>query len=184
MPILEQEVSIYPPSLLNGFQAENISRTWWALRTKPRQEKAVARALNCRDIPFYLPLVAKMNLIRGKKVRAHIPLFTSYVFLFGSDEERVAALQTNRLVHILPDAATGTLVDSLRTIQQMIASGVPLTLESRLSEGQLVRIRCGTLRGIEGKVVERRNKVKLLVAVDLLQQGASIEIDDYMLEAI
>jgi hypothetical protein len=32
--------------------------------------------------------------------------------------------------------------------------------------------------------MERRGKIRLVVHVDFLRQGASVEIEDYMLEAI
>jgi hypothetical protein len=59
-----------------------------------------------------------------------------------------------------------------------------LSVERRLESGREVRIRAGVMKGLEGTVVVRRSKSRLLVAVHLLQAGVSLEIDDYMLEPI
>jgi transcription antitermination factor NusG len=59
-----------------------------------------------------------------------------------------------------------------------------MTVEERLAPGRRVRIRQGPLMGLEGTVVERRNGRRLFVAVDFLQQGASIDLDDFVLEPL
>ena len=65
-----------------------------------------------------------------------------------------------------------------------VLSDAPLTVERRLVPGNRVRVRHGPLAGIEGVVLTRRGNTQLLVAVNFLQQGASVEIDDYVLEPI
>ena len=68
MPILDLETSVYPANLFEGYTQEASDRSWWVLYTKSRQEKAVARQLLTWTVPFYLPLVAHTNMIRGRKV--------------------------------------------------------------------------------------------------------------------
>jgi hypothetical protein len=40
------------------------------------------------------------------------------------------------------------------------------------------------LAGLEGTIITRRGQTRLLVHVDFLQQGASVEIDDLCVEPI
>ncbi len=47
-----------------------------------------------------------------------------------------------------------------------------------------MRIRQGALAGLEGTILERRGGRRLFVAVNLLQQGASIDLEDFRLEPI
>ena len=42
----------------------------------------------------------------------------------------------------------------------------------------------GGSEAVEGVVVARRRKCRLIVAVNLIQQGVSIEIDDHLLEPL
>ena len=128
--------------------------------------------------------VPKDNHIRGKRVRSYIPLFTGYVFLFGTEADRIRALATNRVARILPVADQEELRNDLRQVHHLIESDAPLTIERRLMPGRRVRVIAGAMAGLEGKVTARRSGCRLFVAVNMLQQGVSVAIDDYMLEPI
>ena len=184
MPILAPEPCLYPEELLDGAACDPADRQWWVLYTKARQEKALARELLRYEVPFYLPIVAKTLVLRGRKIRSHVPLFSGYVFLFGSDEERVRALTTNRISRVLTVYDPERLQHDLRQISQLIATKMPLTPEARLLPGDRVRVRHGPFEGLEGTVLRRAGETRLLVSVNFLQQGASVEIDDFMLEPI
>lgn len=160
------------------------TRQWWAVYTKSRQEKALARQLVGHRVPFYLPLIPKDNIIRGRRVRSQLPLFAGYLFLYGSEQERVTTLTTNRVSRILPVLDQERLRRELVNVYSLIGSNAPLALESRLMPGDPVRIKTGSLRGLEGVVVKRHGKIRLLVAVTYLQQGVSVEIDDCALERL
>lgn len=184
MPILAAELSEFPEQLLDSPYDRESDRTWWLVYTRPRQEKALARDLVRMEIPFYLPLVGHQHLIRKREVTSHLPLFGSYVFLYGTEEERVRGLGTKRMARTVRVRDGARLVEDLRRIRQLIAANVPLTIERRLEAGRRVRIRSGSMRGLEGTVLVRRGETRLLVAVDFLQQGASIAIEDHRLEPL
>jgi transcriptional antiterminator RfaH len=184
MPILGEETSLYPANLLDEVACEPSERQWWVLYTKARQEKAVSRDLLGFQVPFYLPLVRKTWVSRGRKISSHSPLFPGYVFLFGSDEERVRSLTTNRISRVLTIDDPGCLLHDLRQLRQLIATKAPLTVESRLMPGNRVRVRHGPLAGLEGTVLTRRGETRLLVRVNFIQKGASVEVDDFLLEPI
>jgi transcriptional antiterminator RfaH len=182
MPILKEEPSMYPETLLDAEPAEVPGRHWMALYTKARQEKSLARELLKYRIPFYLPLVKRTSASRGRRRSSLTPLFGGYLFLLGSEEERVRALTTNRISRILSVEDSDQLVFDLRQLRQLIMAGAPLTVESRLGPGQRVRVRQGPFAGLEGTVLKRRGQTRLLVSINFLQQGASVEIDDFMLD--
>ncbi len=184
MPILPKDTSIFPEDLLSETMPERDGRRWWVTFTRSNQEKAQARFLLAEKIPFFLPLVAKENLIRGRVIHSYIPLFSRYLFLFASEDERVRSLTHNRVDHLLAVADQDELFDDLQHVNCLIESGAPLTVESRLVPGKRVRVRAGSLRGLEGTVTLRRGEKRLLVAVQFLQSGVSVEIDDFMLEPI
>lgn len=203
MPILEQETCVFPSELLSDSpvggiitdvgsgdgSAEDVApgdvaRRWWAVYTKSRQEKSLARQLVGHQVPFYLPLIPKDNIIRGRRVRSRLPLFSGYLFLYGSDQERITTLTTNRVSRILPVPDQDRLRRELMNVHSLIGSNAPLALETQLSAGDRVRISTGALRGLEGIVLKRHGKIRLLVAVTYLQQGVSVEIDDCALERL
>jgi hypothetical protein len=53
-----------------------------------------------------------------------------------------------------------------------------------LRPGQRVRVKTGSLTGVEGVVVSRRGEDCLLLAVECLQKGVSIQIDENNLERL
>lgn len=77
-----------------------------------------------------------------------------------------------------------SLTADLRQIRQLIETGAPLTLESKLVAGESVRVRSGPFRGVEGIVIRRQNKKRLLVSVKYLQKGASVLLEDCQLERL
>jgi transcriptional antiterminator RfaH len=184
MPILAPEPSVFPENLLEGFVDEVSERRWWAVYTKSRQEKSLARQLLGMSVPFYLPLVPKVSLIRGRRVKSQLPLFGSYLFMYGTDEERVQALGTDRIVQLLPAPRGAQMVEDLRNVDSLIKAGAPLTVEARLAPGQRVRVKSGPLMGVEGVILSRRGEDRLLVAVHFLQQGVSVLIQDFQVEPI
>jgi len=184
MPILKEEPSLYPETLLDETPLDVADRHWFALYTKARQEKSLARELLKHRIPFYLPLVKKANVSRGRKRISQMPLFGGYVFLFGADEERVRCLATNRISRVLAVERPEQLVFDLRQFRRLIAANAPLTIEARLAPGRRVRVRQGAFAGLEGTVLKRRGETRLLVAINFLQKGASVEIDDFLLEPL
>lgn len=184
MPILAAEIAEYPGELFESWDDAQETRQWTVLYTKPRQEKALARELVRLEIPFYLPLVPRQNLIRGREMTSYVPLFSGYVFLFGTSEERLRSLGTKRVAQAIAVRDGDRLARDLRQIRTLIATGKPLTLESRIAPGRRVRVRQGSMRGLEGIVTERRCQTRLLVTIDFLQQGASMAIEDYLLETL
>lgn len=184
MSFVLSETSIYPDDLLEGLGASADDRHWWVAYTRIRQEKRLAEDLIRRQIPFYLPLVTRRHLYRGRRLRSEIPLFGSYVFLFTDLEERVRSLATNRIANTIAVVDGLQLYRDLVQVRRLIESQVPLTVEARLRPGQRVRVRHGCFAGIEGMVESRCRRTHLIVAVTFLQRGVSVEIEDCMLEPL
>ncbi len=175
---------LYPHDLLETRGDDAADRRWWVVYTKSRQEKVFCRQLHGLHVPHYLPLVKKTSVSRGRQVSTQVPLFSGYVFVHGSEQERVLSLTTNRISQILPVADGARLCHDLSQIFRLIATGAPVTVEDRLAPGRRVRIRHGAFAGLEGTILERRGSRRLFVAVDFLQQGASIDLEDFRLEPL
>jgi len=191
MPILPKQQDIYPNDLLDvveggaGREPPVVGGRWVAFYTLSRREKDLMRKLQAAGVPFYAPMVRRRLHSPGGRVRAsYVPLFPGYVFSLVDDEQRRAALATNTVARWIPIVDERMLVDDLRAIKRLIDTERPLTPEARIEPGQLVRVRTGALRGLEGTVVKRRGAERLVVAVRFLNQGASIELEDVDLERL
>jgi transcriptional antiterminator RfaH len=193
MPLLEPEPQCYPEDLWESLAAiepdpigegPEFGRQWWVMCLKARQEKSLARELLRREVPFFLPQVPKASIVRGRKRTAYLPLFSGYLFVFGDQAQRDASLTTNRVAHVLAVPQQQELGRDLRQVFRLIQLNAPLTMESRLKQGDPVRVKSGPFAGVEGHVIARCRKSRIMVAVRLIQQGVSLEVDDCQLELL
>ena len=181
MPILAREPDCYPGDLLDSLAggARDEGRGWWLVYTQARREKDLMRRLTAGKVAFYCPIVRRRGRAASGRVReSYVPLFPGYVFLYGSPDDRVTALTTNCVSSINPVSDQGQLSRELFAIRRLLASSLPIMPEERLERGMPVRVVTGPLRGQEGIVIERLGRRRLLVTVELLQRGASVDLDE------
>lgn len=158
--------------------------SWLVLRTRARQEKQVAQFLTARHVLFYLPLTDRVNVIRGRKFRSRVPLFPGYVFMAGELDDAYAAISTKRVCQVLPVRDQVQLVSELSQVKRALEGDVPLELYPFAVVGQRCRVRRGPLMGMEGKITERLGPARLVLSVNMVGQGAALEIDADLLEPI
>ena len=184
MPILARELDMFPEDLLERPNlGQEGDRRWWAMYTKSRHEKELMRRLRGLNIAFYTPLIARSQRSPAGRTRTtYVPLFAGYVFMYGGADDRYRALTTNCVSRWLlaPDGVE--LTQDLRHMHRLVESGAPLTPEARLERGTRVRVRSGPLAGIDGIIIKRQGSTRLHVAVNFLQQGASLVIEDHDVE--
>lgn len=157
----------------------DVAGMWTAAYCKPRQEKALAWDLVRKQIPYFLPMVLRETSSGGRRRRNLHPLFPSYFFFAGGEQERLAVLKTDRTVQLLAISAA----EQPRFRREIAALDIavehfPRSLElyPRLVPGALVRITAGPLKNVEGVIVQANNKRKLWLRVSALGVGATVEI--------
>jgi transcriptional antiterminator RfaH len=180
VPVLPVEPSWFPADLFEPTPVTG-PRSWWVLHTRPRQEKSLARQLLQAEVPYYLPQVQRRSKVRGRIITSYNPLFASYLFLLAQPEERITALATARVVNSIRVLDQQRLWDDLRQIHRLIATGAPVTPEDRLAPGMFVEVRDGPLVGLKGKILRAASGRRFVVAVDFIQRGASVTLDDFAL---
>ena len=186
MPILPAEPDMYPDDLWEqAVEKTDSPGRWYCLHTKPRQEKATARDLRARQVPFYLPQIVKEDRTpSGRKIRSVLPLFGGYLFLLGDEMQRLEALKGNRLVRIIDVTDQEGLVRDLQQIHQMLRSGLAIESEPAAPVGGRVRIASGPLTGLEGTVVRRGKRDHFVAVVKILGLGATVALEDWQVEVL
>lgn len=184
MPILGKEATIYPNDLFENPDTGNeLERKWWVLYTLSRREKELVRRLTTMEIPFYCPITPQRYRSPAGRIRtSYLPLFTNYVFLYGTEQDRYNSLTTKCVARDIEVTDGVELTRDLRQLHEIIETGAALTRESKLEPGQKVRIKTGAFRNYEGYIVRREGQTRLLIAVNFLQQGASVLLDDCEVE--
>jgi transcription antitermination factor NusG len=115
---------------------------------------------------------------------SQLPLFANYVFLAGEEEQRYQAMATGCVSRCLPISEPNKLIVDLFQVRQLIDAGMPLTPEDRLQAGMPVRVKSGPFQGLTGQVLQRHGERRLLVTVNFIQRGASLELGDWELEQL
>jgi transcription antitermination factor NusG len=181
MPILPPEPDLFPEHVLD----ELTDDSWWAIYTLSRQEKTLMRKLRALGIAHYGPMIARRSKSPAGRVRtSFLPLFTNYVFLRGDEEARYEAVSTGCVSRCLVVQDPSELVTDLRQVRQLIETGESLAPESRIGEGDRVRVRSGQFAGYEGRVIRRNQETRLVIAVHFMNQGVSVALEDCQLELI
>jgi transcription antitermination factor NusG len=186
MPILPAEPDCYPANLWeDGALPVKPEGVWWCLHTKPRQEKATARELREQGVVYYLPqVVNESRTPQGRRIQSLVPLFTSYVFLYGDPVDRLAALRGNRLVSTLEVGDQDGLERDLRQIDRVLKSGLAVSAEPTMPVGAKVRITSGPLTGIVGTVIRRGKRDQFVAVVQFVGRGATVDLEDWQVERV
>ncbi len=159
--------------------------TWWLAYTRPRFEKAFAWDLYNRGIGYFLPMYEKTIFSGGRNRHLMVPLFTSYVFFCGTEQDRYAAIKTNRLCHTVDIVDQERLIEELADIEAALLGRAVIGAYPGLAVGRRCRVSAGPMKGVEGVVVERNcPRARMVIEVTILTQGALVEIDADLLEPL
>ncbi len=163
---------------------ENLAGQWWVAHTRARHEKALADDLGRMGIFAYLPLCERVT--RSPRTRrlskAMVPVFTSYVFFNGSEEDRYKAMTTNHVATTLAVPNQRELVAELRHIHRVVAVGAGFEQAQTVKVGDWVRVTVGPLEGVEGVVTHWKAKLRMELNVHILGQSVSVEVDAALVE--
>lgn len=159
---------------------------WYALQTRSRHEKRVAAELSEKGVEVFLPLVRDVRRWSDRRKLVEMPLFSCYVFLRATltPMTRASAVQVPGVLSFVGFNHTPSVIPSaqIENIQAVLAGKHACSAHEFLRVGQRVRIRGGSLNGIEGILVGRNGDRKLVVSIDLIQQAMAVVIEGYAIE--
>lgn len=114
------------------------------------------------------------------------PLFPGYLFCRFDPLNRLPVLTAPGVIAIVSFGRTLLPVDEqeIEAIRKLVASGFPLYPSPFLRVGQRVRIEEGALAGLEGILMEVRNRHRVVASISLLQRSVGVEIDPQSLRAL
>jgi transcription antitermination factor NusG len=161
---------------------------WYAVRTRSRHEKLVARQLETQGIRSFLPIVTKISKWSDRQKQVELPLFSGYAFvrLDHASSDRVRVLQTQGVVNFVGVQGTGIPIPDkeIENINILLASKVSYQERQYLQVGQRVRVCGGALDGVEGILSAENSDRSVVISVGLIQRSISVRVAGYNIEPI
>jgi len=153
-----------------------------------RHEKRVAAQFEEKRVCTFLPLLGQFHKWSDRRVKVEVPLFSCYTFvrIVHTVEERQKVLHTPGVIGFVGSERRGTPIPDgqIESLRIAISGNVPCFPHDFLRAGQRVRIRGGSLNGIEGILVRRGADQSLVLSVELLQRSVAIRVEGYDIELV
>ncbi len=161
---------------------------WFAVRTRSRHEKLVARQLASQGIESFLPVVTQTHSWSDRRKQVETPLFSGYAFLrmIHTSDERVRVLKTQGVVSFVGVQGGGTPIPDhqIEDIKTLLASRIPYDERPYLRLGQRVRVRGGALDGVQGILVAENGDRSLVISVEPIQRSLYVRVAGYEVEPV
>lgn len=176
------KLSDNPPIVPIGHSPFDMAGRWWIAHTRSRCEKALAWNLIDQQVSYFMPMVQRISISGGKKRRAMIPLFNSFVFLKGGPEVRSIALQTTRVCRVIEVLDQAAIHEELHAVQTALNSGIRMDPWTEPAIGDVCRVSTGSLSGVRCTAVQWGRLASVVLPLTLLRRGVLMQIESSLLE--
>jgi len=160
--------------------------SWWALYTRHQHEKTVADMLSAKGFEVFLPLYESMRRWKDRKKMLSLPLFPCYVFVRGGLNRRLQVVTTPGVHMILFHGESVAMIpeEEIQVIRKTIEGAYRVEPHPFLKVGERVRVIRGTLEGVEGVLIRKKNTCRLVLSVAMVAQSVAVEIDSSDVEPV
>ncbi len=172
------------PELYGELSATEDNEHWYVIYTKPRREKKLAEYCFNNQITYFLPLLESVKIYQRKKVVYTKPMFTSYVFVKATFQQKQTILISGHTVCFLTVKDEKIFLAELRAIYKVRSGDLEVTEHKYLEEGYRVRFIRGSLAGTEGIVKDADNIKHVVLQVEMLRQAIAVTANADDLEII
>jgi transcription antitermination factor NusG len=147
----------------------------------------VSEQLERQGIETFLPLVKRARKWSDRMKEVEMPLFSGYNFvrIVLLSAERIQVLKAHGVSGFVGANGTATAIpeNQIRDVRTVLTSRVPLEEHPFPRVGQRVRIRGGSLDGVEGVLSAHNGNGSLTICLEPIQRSISIRIHGYAVEA-
>ena len=160
--------------------------SWYAVYTQANHEKKAAAEISRRGVESFLPLYRAARRWSDRRIELEMPLFRGYVFVHLALSDRLRVLQVPGVVRLvgfggfpapLPDDQMNTLRSGLKGC--MCAQPHPY-----LTVGRSVRLKSGPLAGMQGILLRRKGKFRVVISLELIQRAVVVDADSADVEPV
>ena len=165
----------------------NKTPKWYAVHTKPRQEKRAREHLERQGYEVFLPLIKVKKRLRGKWTNRIEALFPRYLFIrLAMFEDNFAPVRSTLGVqHIVrfgdyPAQVPNDFVRVLIANQDNLL-GITKERQATFKKGEKVTVIEGPLKGLSGIIENDNGQERVILMLNLLGRENVLEIEpDYL----
>jgi transcriptional antiterminator NusG len=161
---------------------------WYAIYTKPRHERKVNTHLSREGIKTFLPEIERWSRRKDRKKTVSDPIFPGYLFVRTelNSDIRLKVIKTDGVVRILGSNGTPTAIpeNQIEAIHRIVDNKKIVSPHGYLTEGQVVKVIRGPLKGVEGIFVSEKCNEKLVISIDILHRSVSIAMAETDVEPV
>ena len=152
---------------------------WYATYTNARHEKYVSRQLSERGIECYLPTYHSVRRWKDRRKELDLPLFPGYVFVYLSIKDRLRVVQIPGVVRFVSFSGSPAPLESqeIESLKNALSSGIDAEPHPYLKVGRRVRVKHGPLAGMEGILVRKKDKFRVVISLDLIMRSVAAEVE-------
>jgi transcription antitermination factor NusG len=162
-----------------GLPAEYYEPNWYAAYTSANHEKRVAEQLGVREVEHFLPTYSSVRRWKDRRVTLELPLFPGYLFVKLALRDRLRALQVPGVARLvgfngLPCALPASEIEALKT---GLADGISAEPHPFLTVGRRVRMKRGPLAGMQGILLRRKGKFRVVISIELIHRAVAVDAE-------
>jgi transcription antitermination factor NusG len=159
---------------------------WYAVHIQARHEKRVAALFEEKHVCTFLPLLRQIHRWSDRQSKVEVPMFSCYAFVrvVQAVDERLKILRTPGVLGFVGCQRRGTPIpqEQIESLRTAIRENIPCFPHPFVNVGRRVRIRGGSLDGVEGILDRQGSNQSLVVSVELLHRSISIRVEGYHIE--
>lgn len=162
-------------------------KKWYAVYTRPRNEKKVYAALIETGIDTFLPLIKNLKQWSDRKKWVEEPLFRSYLFVHISQSQYYGVLSISGVVRYITFHGKAVEVPpgQILAIKQYIDSEEIITEQAQsYLIGDRVEIYRGPLKGLIGNLVRIKGNQKVKIEIESIGHSIILTIPQTYIKKI
>ncbi len=168
-----------PESLDFGRTSLEQLEQWFAVKTRPKHERAVGDLLAKKELDALVPVYTAVRHWSDRRRTVEAPLFPTYVLSNFAYARRAVVLRTPGVRSIVGFGCSPVPVsqEEIAALRKMMASRLPLAPWPFLKSGDAIEVVHGPLRGVRGILTQADDRCRVVISITLLQRSVAAEVD-------
>jgi transcription antitermination factor NusG len=169
-----------------AIELESPERHWYAVCVGPRYEKAVATNLGLRGLTCFLPVYRSVRRWKDRRKELDMALFPGYVFVNLDLTNRLRVLEAPGVLRFVSFQGRPAPIKNseLQSLAIGLAQGTKAETHPYLQRGRRVRVVRGPLANTEGILVRRKERLRLVLSIELIMRSVMVDVDELDVEPL